>query len=78
MRSPRIKDLTLYQRITVVAYLGLAAGVIWLGSTGAAAQQPRVDYNARPTSAIHYLKVANAGEDDRLGRAIQSSASRWR
>ena len=68
MRSARIKGLTLYQRITVVACLGLAAGVSWVGSTGAAAQQPRVDYNARQTSAIRYLKVANAGEDDRLGR----------
>jgi hypothetical protein len=52
-------------RIKTAAYVTLVAVVSWWGGTGAAGQQPRVDYSSRQ---IRYLKAANLGEDDRLGR----------
>ena len=56
-------------RVRAAACIALAAGMGWVGSTTAARQQaPRVDFSNRQVSAIRYLKVANRGEDDRLGR----------
>jgi hypothetical protein len=56
-------------RIRAAACIALAVSVSLVGSTSAARQQaPRVDYSNRQTSAIRYLKAANRGEDDRLGR----------
>src|SRR5262245_31788006 len=52
------------------AYLVLAAGFSWLlyvGAVGARQQTPRVDFVAKQSSAIRYLKVSNPGEDDRIG-----------
>ena len=56
-------------RIRAAAYVALVAGISWLASSAAARQQaPRADFAARPASAIRYLKAANPGEDDRMGR----------
>jgi hypothetical protein len=51
--------------IRAAACVALAAVAGWWGSTGAAGQQPHVDFSGRQ---IRYLKAANLGEDDRLGR----------
>jgi trimeric autotransporter adhesin len=56
-------------RIRAAACIALASGMGWFGITAVARQQPpRVDYSGRQVSAIRYLKAANRGEDDRLGR----------
>ena len=53
-----------------VACLVLGAGFSWViyaGAVGARQQSPRVDFTAKQSSAIRYLKVSNPGEDDRIG-----------
>ena len=55
-------------RIRTAAYAVLTAGICGFGGTAAARQQaPRVEFLARPVSAVQYLKASNPGEDDRLG-----------
>ena len=54
-------------RTRVVVWVTVAAGIgVWSGSAGAR-QATRVDYTAKPLSAVRYLKVANPSEDDRIG-----------
>ena len=52
------------------ACLLVAAGFTWLmcaGALSARQRAPRVDFTAKQSSAIRYLKVSNPGEDDRIG-----------
>lgn len=52
----------------VAVCLALAVAMSGYGSVAGARQQaPRVDFAARQISAVRYLKVANPGEDDRIG-----------
>lgn len=53
-------------RVLFAVLVGLA--VMTSREEAASGQQaPRVDYNAKPISAVRYLKASNPGEDDRLG-----------